>query len=552
MKTAIIAAIKGYNIEIVRPWIESLNATGYSGKIGIVLYDENEELASYLVSKGANVFITQLEQITNIATQRFRDYYHLLQTPNFSDVEWIIHTDIRDVIFQSNPENYLQNINRPIVATGEGVTYRNEDWNGEGLQYCYGNNVYNSMADVETLCSGIIAGKKHEISDLFKTIYELAFYTPEPNAFADQHYYNLAIRKIYDEITECVPADQPWVANLGTLIALPMLNPNWSTGPRTPNRSYERFRKGTYIENMLVKLPQMIDGKVCTPTGVPYTIVHQYDRYKPWADILLKREESKENVATIVTALYDLNRENWQGFQRPFQQYKDWMKSMLSFDAPMVIFVEPKDVDFVTTERSDKLHKTEIIPIPFAELYVNQKWGDGIRKVMALDKFLANQTVPTHPQIAHPEYNILMHQKIQFVKQAILTNKFNTEHFMWLDAGVFHMNNRTDLIGKKYPYSNIFNDKVNLICIEEPKQSDADDLEKFYKGHNVRVIGTSWGGHNQAILEFEKTYTGLLEESISNGLMDQDQSFLTVSYLRNPTVCKLYRGNWQSALNNWG
>ena len=72
MKTAIIAAIKGYNIDMVKPWIESLNATGYSGKIGIVLYDENEELASYLVSKGANVFITQLEQITNIATQRFR------------------------------------------------------------------------------------------------------------------------------------------------------------------------------------------------------------------------------------------------------------------------------------------------------------------------------------------------------------------------------------------------------------------------------------------------------------------------------------------------
>jgi hypothetical protein len=91
-----------------------------------------------------------------------------------------------------------------------------------------------------------------------------------------------------------------------------------------------------------------------------------------------------------------------------------------------------------------------------------------------------------------------------------------------------------------------------LICIEEPKSEDVVELEKFYKGHNVKIIGTSWGGSSQAILEFEKTYSALLEESINSGLMDQDQSFLTVSYLRNREICQLHTGTWQSALNNWG
>jgi hypothetical protein len=77
-------------------------------------------------------------------------------------------------------------------------------------------------------------------------------------------------------------------------------------------------------------------------------------------------------------------------------------------------------------------------------------------------------------------------------------------------------------------------------------------LENSNKGHNVRVIGTSWGGHQNAIFEFEKVYTELLQESIDAGLMDQDQSFLTVSYLRNREICQLYAGPWQSALNNWG
>lgn len=552
MKTAILAAAKGYNIEQITPWIASLIKTGYSGKIGVILYDKNEDLANFLAKFGVHVFTAELSGLTNIATQRFKDYADMMQTPIFEDIDWFIHTDIRDVIFQKDPSEFVKNQTKGIIATGEGVTYKHEDWNGEGLQWNYGDEVYRSMANLETMCSGIIAGRKSELIHLFHTIYELAFYTPNPEGFADQHYYNLAIRKIYQDSTEFVPADTAWVANLGTLIAIPMNSPAWSSSSRTATHSFERMRIGSYTDNMLVELPKMINGQVCTPAGEPYYIVHQYDRYQPWKEELVKEEKKSETSATIVTALYDLNREDWVGFKRPFQQYKDWMKGMLAFDSPMVIFVDPKDVEFVKECRINKLAITDIIPIPFSELDVNQKWGDKIRKVMASSEFLANQTVPTHPQITHPEYNILMHQKIQFVKRAIEVNKFNTEHFMWLDAGVFHMNNRTDLIGNKFPTKNLFNDKVNLICIEEPKDEDVVDLEKFYKGHNVKIIGTSWGGHQNAILEFEKVYTELLQESIDAGLMDQDQSFLTVSYLRNREICQLYAGTWQSALNNWG
>jgi len=31
------------------------------------------------------------------------------------------------------------------------------------------------------------------------------------------------------------------------------------------------------------------DGIVCNSKGEPFTIVHQYDRYEPWKEILLKK-----------------------------------------------------------------------------------------------------------------------------------------------------------------------------------------------------------------------------------------------------------------------
>jgi hypothetical protein len=117
----------------------------------------------------------------------------------------------------------------------------------------------------------------------------MSFYSGAPDGFNDQHFHNIAIRKVFSNITNIPTAQSSWTANLGTLIAIPMNSPDWSSSPRTVYNSYERFRKGTFVENMLVALPQMIDGKVCTPSGKPYAIVHQYDRYQPWKEELLEK-----------------------------------------------------------------------------------------------------------------------------------------------------------------------------------------------------------------------------------------------------------------------
>lgn len=292
--TVILAAASGYTPDNVKPWVESLQNSGYDGKVCIIMYEtvDNSEtvLVEYFKENGFHIFLAKPIGDTHIATQRFLDYANLLETEYCKDVDLVIHTDIRDVIFQENPENWLRsNLQRytHIIATGEGITYNHEDWNGDGLQTQFGENVFEEFKNVETLCSGIIAGRKKMIIELFKTMYELAFYSAAPDGFVDQHFYNLAIRKSYSDYTHISSPSESWNINFGTMVAIPFNDPNWSTTNATAYNGYRRERTGNYVDNMLSPVPQLIDGKVCNELGVPYAIVHQYDRYQPWKEVLL-------------------------------------------------------------------------------------------------------------------------------------------------------------------------------------------------------------------------------------------------------------------------
>lgn len=291
MKTAIIAAAGGYKPEDVKPWTESLIKSGFDGKVFVVVYDNNIELMDYFKSHNFYVLQTYNRGDFNVATQRFEDYMHLMKNDITNDIDLFLHTDIRDVVFQSNPDTWLRaNIgDSQIVATAEGCLYKHEDWNGDGMQKQFGKEIYDKVADKETLCSGIIGGTREGLISLFTSMLEIAWSSDEPWGFIDQHFFNLAIRFIYENVTKIVPADSPWVLNCGTMIAIPMNSPEWSSGPRTPYNSYERLRKGTYVENMLVDLPYMdSENLVCTPKGEAYSIVHQYDRFQPWKEEILK------------------------------------------------------------------------------------------------------------------------------------------------------------------------------------------------------------------------------------------------------------------------
>ena len=291
MNIAILASAYGYTSEHVKPWLESLRKTKFGGKVFVIVYNpQDDELLEYLKANDVFCFVGQLNGESNMATQRFLEYTQMLNSEYAKDVDYVITTDIRDVIFQKDPGVWVQNNIQDfdLIATSEGVTFRHEDWNGDNLEKHFGKNMFLKLADKETICSGIIAGKKPMMIELFKTVYDLAFFSNDPGAFVDQIFYAIAIYEIFYEKTKIVSATEDWVANLGTLKAIPENSPTWSTASRSHYSSYERIRKNkSFIEAMKCNVPEMTNGLVIADNGKPFTIIHQYDRYQPWKEKLL-------------------------------------------------------------------------------------------------------------------------------------------------------------------------------------------------------------------------------------------------------------------------
>lgn len=294
MKTLLIAAAGGYTVDQLKPWVNSLKKVNFEGDVIVIVYDPvDETVPKYLKENNIGVVIGTVNGDLNVATQRFLDFSGILGKDELcKNNDIVITTDIRDVIFQSDPGKWVrENLgDADIIATGEGIRYKHEDWNGDMLQRHFGNKFFDMMKNFETLCSGIIAGKKEMIAKVFRIISEISYYGKDPGAFVDQCYYNLAIRKIFEEKTKIFGGNSTWCANLGTLYAIPMNTPQWSTKKRSEYDNFERFRSHkNFTDVMICGLPKMEGDLICNADGYPYTIVHQYDRYAPWKEILLKK-----------------------------------------------------------------------------------------------------------------------------------------------------------------------------------------------------------------------------------------------------------------------
>ena len=111
----ILGCITKYKPDDIRPFVESIEQTGYKGKKIMMVYEVPQETIDYLKSKGWDLYQNELQQ--HIILQRFRDIYKLLeQFPN-EDVVWC---DVKDVIFQKDPTDWIElNMDEQLLAFSE-------------------------------------------------------------------------------------------------------------------------------------------------------------------------------------------------------------------------------------------------------------------------------------------------------------------------------------------------------------------------------------------------------------------------------------------------
>lgn len=241
MKDLIISASTRYTKKELRNYIESINQSGFTGDKIMVVYDITSETVNWLKENGWEVYQSTLQG--HIHMHRLITIYSILRQLD-REYRYMITTDVRDVVFQKNPSEYLEtNLTKNILVSTENVTYGNEAWGTKNILEGYGQSYLDIFKDKLSCNVGVLAGKYSYLMDLLLLNY-LVSQSGNTEHYTDQSSFNFIIHN----------------NNLKDSVQIEGLETNWALQLGTMNNP-----------NLIGKQIHSLDD---------YVIVHQYDRDK--------------------------------------------------------------------------------------------------------------------------------------------------------------------------------------------------------------------------------------------------------------------------------
>jgi hypothetical protein len=283
MRDIVVGCITNYNYDKIKTWVNSLDQSGFDGLKVMLCYNLDYEVAEELAKRNYTIFafgrddenkkLTYNKENFNICLERFAHIpFFLNRLQNKEQYRYIITTDVRDVVFQSNPSTWVDNNigDKEIIASCESLRYMDEPWGKQNMHLSFGPLIAERMQENPIYNAGVIAGKFQTMLDLMQNIFLSCGGAPANvpgGGGPDQAGLNVLFNlKPYKDITRFTMSEEGWAAQCGTTV---------------DPRKIDSFR-----EFLLEPSPIMKDGLVCTSTGTPHTIVHQYDRVPEWSRII--------------------------------------------------------------------------------------------------------------------------------------------------------------------------------------------------------------------------------------------------------------------------
>ena len=283
MKDIVIGCITGYSFDKIKPWVNSLDRSGFDGLKIVLCYNIDFDVAEELTKRGYTIFAFERDDENrklvynkenfNICLDRFAHIpFFLNRLENKDQYRYIIHTDVKDVVFQSNPSTWLENNigDKEINVGSESLRYKDEPWGKQNIYLSFGPLIAERMQDNEIYNAGTISGKFQSFLDLCTNIFLSSGGAPANvpgGGGPDQAALNVLLNlKSYKDITNFAKSEDGYAAQLGT-----------TADPRR----IEQDR-----QFLLGPEPKMVGDEVCTSTGIPFAIVHQYDRVPEWKKII--------------------------------------------------------------------------------------------------------------------------------------------------------------------------------------------------------------------------------------------------------------------------
>jgi hypothetical protein len=283
-KDLIIGAASNYTYDHVKYWINSIQKSGFEGDIALVCTNMHADELSKIVAKGVKILAYgEIDSNGNVVNnskmaphlERFFYLWHYLA--GGEKYRYIVTTDVRDVVFQSDPTKYVENIVESelydFIAADEGLNYEDEPWGNGNLEVAFGPFFHDKLKKNMIYNVGVLGGTHKAVQDMLLMIYQMGI--NRPYDVVDQAVYNfmLSVRTFSDNIKKS-RNDDGWVCNLGTTIG--------AVESGHGDLGYKAVRDPVamqaYKDLYQYEQPIILDDLVLAKNDTPYVIVHQYDR----------------------------------------------------------------------------------------------------------------------------------------------------------------------------------------------------------------------------------------------------------------------------------
>jgi len=253
---------------------------------------------------------------------------------------------------------------------------------------------------------------------------------------------------------------------------------------------------------------------------------------------------------TIVTAWYDVReKENHpekddktNKFFCSMEWYFDSAKDLFNKPFPMVIFTEPRFEQLILAARPQSLHSmTKIIYKDFDDLLYYDlfpKYEENYKKNpihnLTKEKFT-------------PLYQFIVNQKVNFVKEAIELNPFQSTQFAWMDMRlhcVYDMQiEETNQVMSELPPNQV---RLMQMSFTEPVCNRRD----FYRWTRGKVAAGFFAGYTEPLLRFCTLCQQELVTAIEEETAPTDEMIYSFIASHHPDIFDLYVGEYSDCLRN--
>ena len=251
---------------------------------------------------------------------------------------------------------------------------------------------------------------------------------------------------------------------------------------------------------------------------------------------------------TLVTAFYDIGRADWSTnveknggplphyLQRSVDKYLEHFSRMCEIDTEIVVYTSRDMVEKISSISS----KVKVVEYDYFR--ENQELRDKIEEIQSSENFIRriNPYQVRNPEYWSKDYVGLTSLKAFFIHDAFEKGIITNDWAAWIDFGYCRDDDHVP-ISKKWEYD-FTPGKMHFFNYREPEVSRAQEqIQVAVLNNVVYIIGGVFVGEKEQWCMLKTHMEKSLNTLINNGLVDDDQGLLLMSYFRNTDKYELHK-----------